>query len=54
MGGMENLVKLKVNLKNWSFHVAPAFKLDENDAKELIAEIEKLERERKENEVKNA
>lgn len=49
MCDMENLIRLKVNLKNWSFNVAPAFKLDENDAKGLIAEIENIEKEKKEN-----
>lgn len=43
MGGMENLIKLKVNLKNWSWSVEPKFVLDENDAKGLIEEIEAIE-----------
>ena len=46
MGGMENLIKLKVNLKNWSWRVEPKFVLDENDAKALIAEIETIEKKR--------
>lgn len=43
MGGLENLIKLKVNLKNWSWSVEPKFVLDENDAKGLIEEIEAIE-----------
>ena len=52
MGGMENLIKLAVNLKNWSWKVEPKFVLDENDARALIAEIAKL-KEDKTNEITN-
>lgn len=43
MRGLENLIKLKVNLKNWSWGVAPAFKLDENDARGLLEDIAIIE-----------
>lgn len=43
MRGLENIVRLKVNLKNWSWGVAPAYKIDENDARGLLDDIAKIE-----------
>lgn len=39
---MDALIVLKNNLKNNSWNVHPSFKLDENEAKKIIAEIETL------------
>lgn len=41
---MDNaLTRLKVNLKNWSFDVEAKYGIDENEARQLIAEIETKE-----------
>ena len=41
------LMRLMVNLKNWSWNVEPQYKIDENEAKEIIKEIKKIKEKKK-------